>query len=458
MNFQKVLLTLGFYLLAIVLIIWPAIYNGFPLVYSDSGTYLHSSTDLITPMDRPIYYGFFLRITAMKEYTWIAVIMQGLIGAFLIKDLLSIYFKKHLLSISLIVLLLLAVFTGLPWYASQLMPDIFTAFAGVCVILLLKKTDAQMYQKILYFCLLFLSIGVHLSNTLIIGLVVMVLFTYDFIRLKGKIKSIILSYSAIFVTCLIGLISHSTINYIQHGVFKTSRGTDLFLAAKCLETPLLKTYMNDNPHHISIPFSDQIDSIPNSTCAFLWDSKSPLNKAGVDRIKTSESYGPVIKDLLSIPKYRRLFLKEMFNSSLVQVKFHSIGSGLLSYQENSAPMSAIKNSFDRDLYSYRHAIQYSEDLEYFYPRILSKWVFNCSILICLIVLFVRKLRTELLALFIFTFAILYWNAFITAGLANIYDRLQVRVVWLLTFTAIVVIIKLVTNYIERKKSLNKLNE
>jgi hypothetical protein len=49
-----------------------AIYNGYPLVYSDTSTYLASGFELQTPVDRPITYGLFIRLTSLNGFSlWI---------------------------------------------------------------------------------------------------------------------------------------------------------------------------------------------------------------------------------------------------------------------------------------------------------------------------------------------------------------------------------------------------
>jgi hypothetical protein len=48
------------------LLLFDALYNGYPLIYSDTGTYLSSGFLLETPFDRPITYGIFMRISSLN--------------------------------------------------------------------------------------------------------------------------------------------------------------------------------------------------------------------------------------------------------------------------------------------------------------------------------------------------------------------------------------------------------
>ena len=68
-----------------------AIYNRFPLVYPDTGTYIFSAMELQAPLDRPIFYGLFLRATqALSLNPWWPALAQTLILAALLVLLIRI--------------------------------------------------------------------------------------------------------------------------------------------------------------------------------------------------------------------------------------------------------------------------------------------------------------------------------------------------------------------------------
>src|SRR5690554_3684288 len=86
--FQNVLL--GTVILSIV-----GLYNGYPLVFSDTGTYIYSGFDLFIPNDRPIAYGLLLRLFSLKLSAWFVILFQNLLTAFVVYlTLKSFNFKK----------------------------------------------------------------------------------------------------------------------------------------------------------------------------------------------------------------------------------------------------------------------------------------------------------------------------------------------------------------------------
>src|SRR5438105_2339930 len=68
--------------LGVLLIMVPALVNGFPLVFSDTGTYLRSAFEGVVPADRPYWYGGFIRLASFNG-AWImgVVVTQALLCA-----------------------------------------------------------------------------------------------------------------------------------------------------------------------------------------------------------------------------------------------------------------------------------------------------------------------------------------------------------------------------------------
>jgi hypothetical protein len=64
-----------------LLLLWPALWNGYPLVFSDTGTYLSQAVERHLGWDRPVFYSFFLLSFHVTLTRWPAILMQGLLIA-----------------------------------------------------------------------------------------------------------------------------------------------------------------------------------------------------------------------------------------------------------------------------------------------------------------------------------------------------------------------------------------
>jgi len=108
-----------------------ALFNRFPLTYSDSGNYLDNAIDLIHLKKpwfffRPLAYGAFLTPFATPFTIWLLPLAQGLLVAVAIRLALRTA-GIHLTERFFVGLLgALSVLTSLSWFSGQIMPDVFT--------------------------------------------------------------------------------------------------------------------------------------------------------------------------------------------------------------------------------------------------------------------------------------------------------------------------------------------
>ena len=57
---------LGYYLIGTVLLCWVAVWNGYPLVFPDSGAYIRAAIEHHNLADRPIYYSIFIALIHLR--------------------------------------------------------------------------------------------------------------------------------------------------------------------------------------------------------------------------------------------------------------------------------------------------------------------------------------------------------------------------------------------------------
>lgn len=115
-----------------LLLAWPALVNGYPLVFSDTGAFLAQTVQGWSVWDKPLVYGPALHLFHQRGTLWAPLLAQVLAVSWALWLALRVFAVaspgRHLL-----VCAGLALGTALPWFASQLMPDVF---AGVLVLAL----------------------------------------------------------------------------------------------------------------------------------------------------------------------------------------------------------------------------------------------------------------------------------------------------------------------------------
>src|SRR5688572_14174059 len=122
-------------LAATLMLLAPALWNGFALLQYDTGGYLARWYEGHLEESRSTVYGLYLVLLARPDF-WPAVTVQALVTVWV----LWLTLRAHALATPLILLVTaaaLAIATGLSWLASTLLTDIF---AGVSVLALYLVT------------------------------------------------------------------------------------------------------------------------------------------------------------------------------------------------------------------------------------------------------------------------------------------------------------------------------
>ncbi|OSZ82244.1 hypothetical protein CAP35_02950 [Chitinophagaceae bacterium IBVUCB1] len=77
-----------------MLIISIAIYNGYPLLTPDSGSYIKYAFDMQLPNDRSPFYSLFVAISSLRSSLWVTIVVQALLIALLLQQLAVRVIKK----------------------------------------------------------------------------------------------------------------------------------------------------------------------------------------------------------------------------------------------------------------------------------------------------------------------------------------------------------------------------
>jgi len=430
-----------YFIITILILVAPALYNRYPLVYFDTGAYLERAVDFIPPFDRSIGYSIFIRCTTWLVSTWPVILIQGLLVSFLLFRLIHIFFKDAVYWKHFALLLTLSFSTSLAWYTSQLMPDIFSLVFALVFLLILLEEQISKGMAILYGALLMVSIGMHLSHfplaALLIALMIILwLFKVQFVRELGRLKWLVISVP--FLLCALGTAGYNAM--FDRG-FHLSLAPNVFITANLGEMGILKQYLDENCPKSSHTLCDIKDDLPIETGGYLWSSNSALQNHPGGWQALNEECAPIVHDFLTSPRYLKWFLFASFKASVKQLFQVDLASGLQhKYGEGSPPYWPIKTHYTNELNEFLGSVQGKGDP---LPILFFRGVNYVSLFIALMAIawatLTGRLDKRLLWLVLAVFTIYVLHASITGVLANVYERLQCRVLPLIQLTGFIII-------------------
>jgi hypothetical protein len=447
-----------YYALLVLIILFPALYSRYPLAYSDTGSYVASSLELLAPRDRPLGYGIFIRIFSWKFTLWPVIFAQGIIAVFLLRKMSQRFLNNtgplHHITLLLSVLLL-ALCTGLSWYTSQIMPDIFTSFGMIAFILFYWGEEESRFSlnDILYVIIIFIAASVHFSNLLL--LLALLIFTAIKNRQNIKLRIFQLKLLSVFAIILLAYLGMSWANLSAHKQFKPSVSSNVFLFGRFAESGILEKYIKEDcAQHSEYQWLCSMENIPRNSTEFLWDGEGVMKKFDYNFVIADSALKNITTEILTDTKYLFPFLWDCAINSCKQLFQLNIGSGLYGYRENSGPYYAIYNN----LWSEKNYFMNSEQSFAALNLSIFNFLNYLTILLSLIVIMFfyltgRLTDFEVNVLFIVVSGIII-NAIITASFANVYDRLQARVMWPFVFVAFLLILKYVLPFFSKKLNLS----
>ena len=118
------------------LLLWPALLNGYPILFSDSAAFLSQTLDRFAAFDKPIVYGPFLHLFHWGVTLWGPALAQALILSHLLWLVQRVVAGEARAGRHLLLLAGLAAGTALPWVASLLMPDFLAPVTVLALFLL----------------------------------------------------------------------------------------------------------------------------------------------------------------------------------------------------------------------------------------------------------------------------------------------------------------------------------
>ncbi len=251
-----------------VLLIAPAIWNGYPLLQWDTGGYLARWYEGYLVPSRSTVFGLYLHFGEGSSF-WINLGIQALATFWILQltlRVLGMSEPRRLLGIALALVLT----TALPWLASTLLTDIFTGLSVLALFaLVLHGGKISAFEKCALFAFIAFSAASHSATmAVLLGLSCLALLAWPWLR--GRISGA--GVLQAWLSLLAGGGMLLSANFALSGELAWTPGGYGVTFGRMLQDGIVAQYLRDHCAREKFKLCPYRNELPATADRFLWGS------------------------------------------------------------------------------------------------------------------------------------------------------------------------------------------
>ena len=407
-----------------------ALWNGFPLIFYDTGAYLLEGLGHIFLVERAPVYAELLFLAGGNFSLWPIVVLQALMTSYLILEVARAEVPGLTLRGLIVIGAALSLLTGIAWYVGQVEPDIFTPVVILGAWLLMFRSARLGKARLRWVIgLTGLAVACHPSHLGLIGGLLLCAALLKLLARWGLPKPD-LKRGVIGLVTGIALIVVG--NFALTGNLFISKSGSVFVFARLMQDGIVKRLLQDTcppQGDINWRLCEYKNRLATSANGWLWGAGSSFHALGGFTSKTQQQEDSRII-VESLKRYPMMHLRAAVYDSLLQFLQFKTGDGI------EPQLSIVTPNFRRmipeQLPAYLKARQQHGLIRFKVLNLIHVPVGAMSVLGLLLLLQHAGLRrawdqASLPALVLLG---LVGNAIICGTFSNPHDRYQSRVIWL----------------------------
>ncbi len=462
-----------------VLLLWAPAVNGYPFIFTDTGTYLWSSVRFEVSQDRPIGYSLVLRAVdtanpvryprtaapdasrrelianSLPNSLWGVIAFQAFGASYLLVTLAEIVLEKvrrRALWI-LVILGLTTLTTAVSIYAGAIMPDILTGwlFLGACVFFAaLNRIDRGLGAACFAIAVFAHNSHVPLALVMLIFIAVSVIAVP---RLRARYLKQVAQLGGVLAAVLVSIL---LVNAALGAGLVLGRGTSTFLLNRFAEAGVLtKTLAADcaTNNWQLCAYRAPIAAHRGELSWYLYGEGNPSDQVGWD--KGIPEQQTVVQHAL------QCCLSDIAVTSAAeswkQFWTISMAGNYVYLDDHWNAVLAIKSLYPNELPAFQASTQQSKQpiISHLLPfdEQASQLIF-LALGLCLLIVTVWARSALSAALLASGFFFLIFNAMITGAVGHAEGRYQGRIFWLIPFLVWLIGVALVQGRMVRRRTVN----
>ncbi|HEX4077804.1 MAG TPA: hypothetical protein VHX61_02875 [Rhizomicrobium sp.] len=420
------------------LLLAAVIWNGFPIIYYDTGAYVFEGLGGHFMVERSPVYSLFLRYAGAGTSLWFIALLQALATAFVMTETGRAISPRLPLGLFLLIGAALVVATGLPWYVGQIEPDCFAAITVLALYLLafqsrsLGRARSGMLAVVGGF-----AAASHPSLLVLTGLLLILLIAIRvLLQLSKRIAANGWPRPRLLepvLVCLFGFALVVAGNYHFTRQMFISRAGASFVFARMLQDGIVMRLLDDTCPKSGYRLCAWRDSLPATADGWLWTPRSPFFALGHFQGTAAESER-IVRD--AIRRYPLMQLRAAVIDASAQFVRFGTGDQIEPQEWVLAPVFA--RYMPTQMEAYLAARQQRGEIDF---RPISRLdvavgFLSLGALLLMLVRAIRLGNRRTTVLLGFVLGALMGNAAICGILSGPHDRYQSRLIWLAPFAVL----------------------
>ncbi len=436
-----------------ILMLWPAILNGYPLLYPDSISYLGDGRPLARILllhgpkgylaMRSEFYSLGILPFHWNGTAWPVVAIHALLtsyGIWLVVRSLAVRSSTRRTELQFLALIaLVSLTTSLGWYVCFIMPDILGPVLYLSIYLLvfarevLSARERWAVAAIAWWAMASHSTHLMLAAGVCILLGLLLLLRWPPMHRRGR------GVAGVAAIILLGAAAQMALHGYLYGEPTLNGNRMPYLTARIVADGPGRWYLQQHCGELQWAICAWAGSLPDTDDDFLWAD------GGVWQSASSDAQQRMLREEMPLLLATvRAYPRAQMQHSLANFREELSNFGLWDFTPNAWMESEIDKVLPGTRVVYLRTRQAQGRLPVEFFSTVQQWVVTASALAIvagLPLLWLRR-RWQLLGLAAIIVPVVIANAFVTSVLSEVDSRYQSRVIWLIPLVAGLILLDL----------------
>ena len=429
-------------LLGALLLSWPAFYNGFPLLYPDSMTYLSDGRVVARALflhQFSDYYGvrsFFYSLGILPWHwnisPWPIVALQCLLVAWVVWLVVRSISPRHTAAHYLILVLLLSLLTSASWYADFIMPDILgpVLYLSIYLFAFARETLSRAERLALYLIACWGATAHATHFLLAAGLCALLLLFAAFERgpFPGRFRAV----GEVAAILAVAAAAQMALHGYLYGKPSLNGKRPPYLMARIIADGPGRWYLEKHCPQLHWAVCNHLTQLSDDPDDFLWGADGPYGSSSdEEREQIDREEMPLVRATV------RVYPREQLMKSAANFRDQLQSFGLYGFDASPWVLDQFNDVLPRARSSYLASRQAHSALPLDLLTDIQWWTIVASLagIAVLIPLLWRRHSRRLVGLSLIIAAVIVANALAAGVLSMVDDRYGCRVIWLIPLLA-----------------------